>query len=80
MFLLHWAEGFTPCILRGCCSSAFGEEKGVTENTRKALTNIDVSLPCVQIVRAWKHHSAKNRDQTTGGKRYFVVTLSAGTF
>jgi len=27
-------------------------KKGVAENIRKALTNIDVSLPCVQIVRA----------------------------
>ncbi len=48
--------------------------KGVAENTRKALTNIDVSLPSVQIVRAWKHCSAKNRDQTAGGKHFVVVT------
>lgn len=27
-------------------------KKGVAENIRKALTNIDVFLPCVQIVRA----------------------------
>lgn len=44
-------------------SSALVEEKGVAGNTRKALTNIDVSLPCVHESISWLKIEIKQQEE-----------------